>query len=86
MREKNYIDSCKIKEAEPNNTNLVSGSSFVYSDCRDNENEVHIAETVAIEDVPIDKWMNYDESFATINNNPATPVCVKDKTLRLPVY
>ena len=79
MQETNYIDSSTKNEDERINTNPVSGSSCVYPDCEDNEDEVHIAETVAIDDVSLDEWMHYDESFATINNNPATPVSVKEK-------
>ena len=77
LRETNHIDSSFAIEDERINTNPVSGSSCVHSDCKGNENEVHIAETVE-EDVSLDDWLRHDdepladETFANNDNNTPT--------------
>ena len=50
----------------------MSGSSCAHSNCEDNENEVHIIETV--KDLLLDKWMNFDESFVAFNSGLTIPV------------
>ena len=58
----------------------MSVLNCVYSNCENNDNEVHIAETVAKKDLSLDIWMNFDEYFATFNSglNVPTPGRVKN--------
>ena len=79
MQEINYIDSSTKSEDKPINTNPVSGLSCVHPDCVVNEDEVYIAETVAVEDMPLDEWIHYDELFATNNDVQTTPTIVTEK-------
>ena len=83
LRDTNHIDSSKINEDKLNNTNPVSGPSCVHSDCEGNENEVYIVETVAKEDMSLDKWKNYNEPFAAFNSGLTipTPGRVQNKDL-----